>query len=83
MRLGPQDTAEMSPTKSPPRLSHPRQAAPSHQRCQQALLVPRAKRSMRLGPQETAEMLLKMVPPRFSKLPAGRKSVPPPFWYLW
>ena len=51
----------------PPSDSHPRQAVPSHQRCQTAESSPRATTSMRFGPHETALGFDVIVPPRPSQ----------------
>ena len=67
MRFGPQLTQSGASMITPPRLSQPPQAPPSHQRCHMALSVPRAKQSMRFGPQLTQSGASMIVPSRYSQ----------------
>src|SRR2546425_1182122 len=66
-RFAPQDAAAGPDKITPPRSSHPRQAAPSHHLCHMRLSIPRTKQSMRLGPQETVAGAPSMTPPRSSQ----------------
>src|SRR5207302_123008 len=68
-RLRFHETATGSLVSVPPRDSQPPQLDPSHQRCQSAWSVPRAKTSSRSVSQATAEGTQTSTPPRDSQPP--------------